>query len=510
MKKSLIRQRTLSKSRFDELVESAKSKASKTTSEVSSNKTSSQSTPHLNSLLDKGTIKVSRIGSKTSKAPDLHQSSDSTTGSCTSTRRRSSRLTGKAPTASDSVPSTSGTSNTARSSGGTSSKSLANDKTKAEMDDTSSLENISTKNQTSNANASSDQARNVPSSASAAPSASENESDDSDMGRLQALLEARGLPPHIFGALGPRMQHLLHRSMGSSTSTKAQQLIQGIQSQGDEGQQLQSVMEMCQLLVMGNEDTLAGFPVKQAVPALITLLQMEHNFDIMNHACRALTYMMESLPRSSAIVVDAVPVFLEKLQVIQCMDVAEQSLTALEMLSRRHSKSILHARGVTACLTYLDFFSINAQRAALAITANCCQNLTTEEFALVKDSLQILSSHLNAHDKKCVESICLAFSRFVESYQNDSSRLSEIAANNLLNNLQQLLVVSPPVLSNSTFVMVIRMMATLCGTCPQLAVDLLKLSKYYITCYPLARYRTNKFFRCSRNFALFIVGLKLQ
>ena len=67
-----------------------------------------------------------------------------------------------------------------------------------------------------------------------------------------------------------------------------------------------------QMLVMGNEDTLAGFPVKQVVPALITLLQMEHNFDMMNHACRALTYMMEALPRSSAVVVDAVPVFLEK------------------------------------------------------------------------------------------------------------------------------------------------------------------------------------------------------
>ena len=67
-----------------------------------------------------------------------------------------------------------------------------------------------------------------------------------------------------------------------------------------------------QLLVMGNEDTLAGFPVKQVVPALITLLQMDHNFDMMHHACRALTYMMEALPRSSAVVVDAVPVFLEK------------------------------------------------------------------------------------------------------------------------------------------------------------------------------------------------------
>lgn len=34
----------------------------------------------------------------------------------------------------------------------------------------------------------------------------------------------------------------------------------------------------------------------------------------MNHACRALTYMMEALPRSSAVVVDAIPVFLEKVK----------------------------------------------------------------------------------------------------------------------------------------------------------------------------------------------------
>lgn len=93
----------------------------------------------------------------------------------------------------------------------------------------------------------------------------------------------------------------------------------------------------------------------------------------MNHASRALTYMMEALPRSSAVVVDAIPVFLEKvqtsqpshppsllcsnthplppclqLQVIQFIDVAEQALTALEMLSRRHSKAILQAVSPTA------------------------------------------------------------------------------------------------------------------------------------------------------------------
>ena len=93
-----------------------------------------------------------------------------------------------------------------------------------------------------------------------------------------------------------------------------------------------------------------------------------------------------------------------QLQVIQCMDVAEQALTALAMLSRRHGKAILQAvssfqfycildnqkkpnqklqlttsqlhkfttseelycffldqGGMSACLLYLDFFSISAQ-----------------------------------------------------------------------------------------------------------------------------------------------------
>ena len=58
------------------------------------------------------------------------------------------------------------------------------------------------------------------------------------------------------------------------SGSKSQQLLQGMQATGDESRQLQSVIEMCQLLVMGNEDTLSGFPVKMAVPTLITLLKV--------------------------------------------------------------------------------------------------------------------------------------------------------------------------------------------------------------------------------------------
>ena len=36
----------------------------------------------------------------------------------------------------------------------------------------------------------------------------------------------------------------------------------------------------------------------------------------MNHGCRALTYLMEALPRSTAVVVEAVPVFIEKVKLV--------------------------------------------------------------------------------------------------------------------------------------------------------------------------------------------------
>ncbi|XP_048836365.1 E3 ubiquitin-protein ligase TRIP12 isoform X4 [Brienomyrus brachyistius] len=356
------------------------------------------------------------------------------------------------------------------------------------------------------ANPSSARTDEVPQGASASSSVAgavgmttsgESESDDSEMGRLQALLEARGLPPHLFGPLGPRVSQLFHRTIGSGASSKAQQLLQGLQATGDESQQLQAAIEMCQLLVMGNEETLGGFPVKSVVPALvsvspdfsgvsvshtltlsfvlqITLLQMEHNFDIMNHASRALTYMMEALPRSSAVVVDAIPVFLEKLQVIQFIDVAEQALTALEMLSRRHSKAILQAGGLADCLLYLEFFSINAQRNALAIAANCCQNITPDEFHFVSDSLPLLTQRLTHQDKKSVESTCLCFARLVDNFQNEENLLLQVASRDLLTNIQQLLVVTPPVLSSGMFIMVVRMFSLMCSNCPCLAVQLMR------------------------------------
>ena len=159
------------------------------------------------------------------------------------------------------------------------------------------------------------------------------------------------------------------------------------------------------------------------------------------------------------------------------MDVAEQALTALETLSRRHSKQILNATGsggISACLTYIDFFSITAQRNALQITANCCQNMIKEEFVHIQSSLPILAQRLSHSDKKSVESVCTLFARLVENFQRDPLILKEIASHSVLSNMQQLLVLQPAVVSPAMFVTILHTIYLMCANCNELAIDLLE------------------------------------
>lgn len=154
------------------------------------------------------------------------------------------------------------------------------------------------------------------------------------------------------------------------------------------------------------------------------------------------------------------------------------------MLSRRHAPSILTAGGLSSCLLYIDFFSLPAQRSALAVAANCCLAIGTistdsttpeDEFnKLVKSSLPLLSGRLTHHDKKCVESACMCFVRLVDNYQQTPKILATLSENSLFSNIQQLLVVTPPLLSSGTFVMIIRTMTTMCSNVRTLAIKLVK------------------------------------
>ena len=58
------------------------------------------------------------------------------------------------------------------------------------------------------------------------------------------ILSGRGKAPVPSSSAPPCAHHFVHCVL---TATKAQQLLQGLQASGDEGQQLSAVIEMCQV-----------------------------------------------------------------------------------------------------------------------------------------------------------------------------------------------------------------------------------------------------------------------
>jgi E3 ubiquitin-protein ligase TRIP12 len=108
-------------------------------------------------------------------------------------------------------------------------------------------------------------------------------------------------------------------------------LLSGLRS-GDESTQLICVGEVAEYLAMANEETMSSFPVDPFVSALVALLRIEHNPEIMLLAMRALCHMIEAQPQAAGTIASsgAVEMIVEKIVTMQYIDLAEQAIVALE------------------------------------------------------------------------------------------------------------------------------------------------------------------------------------
>mmetsp|Transcript_4897 Transcript_4897/g.5952 ORF Transcript_4897/g.5952 Transcript_4897/m.5952 type:complete len:1457 (-) Transcript_4897:33-4403(-) len=251
----------------------------------------------------------------------------------------------------------------------------------------------------------------------------------------------------LINRFGPGISELLGAgSQRGKRNQKVQQLLSDIQAVGDEMRQLQGLMELCDYFNMSMEELLGGFPVDQFVPSLVDLLNYEHNPDIMLLSTRALSYMIESIPKSARSVVHnhAIPIFCNRLMFIQYIDVAEQTLQILAKISKDHSAAVLEAGGLMAVLTYLDFFGMSVQRSSVATAANLCRNVAAQNFELVLSVLPLLTNLLLHSDGKVVESAILCFQRLVKSFHKDPSKIAALAGEGLIDNCIQLLTGAAP------------------------------------------------------------------
>ena len=210
-------------------------------------------------------------------------------------------------------------------------------------------------------------------------------------------------------------------------------MMAGLKADSDEGRQLDSLTELCEVLTMGSEDLLRNISVDTLVPLLVGLLNAEHNPDIMLLASRALSHLMDLMPSWCAAVVhyEAVPLFCARLLTIEYIDLAEQSLQALQKLSADHSTAIIKCRGLSAVLMFLDFFSTGVQRVAVSTAANLCRNVPADCFDLVSDAIPNLTELVRSHDQKVVENVCLCFSRLAESFVDSDDKLQQLTVHRI-------------------------------------------------------------------------------
>jgi len=273
-------------------------------------------------------------------------------------------------------------------------------------------------------------------------------------------------------------------------------LLQGLKSEGNEGMQLQCLLELCDFLSIGTEESMVNVPMDSFVPVLIQLLNVEYNPEIMLISCRALAYLMEALPSSCGSIVNhkGVEPLCAKLLSIDYIDLAEQAIQCLEKISYEYPTVVLQSGGLMAVLSYIDFFAINTQRMCVTIAANLCRQIPIENHDMVEDSFMNLENLLESSDPKIVEKIVVCFVRLTDAFCGNEQKLNSMCKNNLIHKLCQLITpqnsagsMATPTSnhSNSIFINIIRTLCFMCAV-PQLwkrIVDegLLHILSQYIT-----------------------------
>ncbi|KAK4101581.1 hypothetical protein N658DRAFT_425145 [Parathielavia hyrcaniae] len=314
-----------------------------------------------------------------------------------------------------------------------------------------------------------------------------DENDDDD----EALRRYDDDDVDPFGGFGgpggsiPGLSNTLRTLTGmvSGTSARLRDILNNLRQKDDPTMQLIALQELSELLLIHNEDTLSGhFSPDSFVKELVTLMQPneltgEENPEIMLLACRCLANLMEALPASTSNIVygHAVPILCQKLLEIQFIDLAEQALSTLEKISVEYPSSIVRAGGLTACLSYLEFFATSTQRVAVTTAANCCQNLDQESFPTVREVMPILLNVLGSNDQKVVEKGSLCVTRIVESFRFHPQKLEELISVDLLKAILRLLLPgSTNLIGAHIHTQFLRVLAFAARASPRLSTELFK------------------------------------
>ncbi|KAL8152697.1 hypothetical protein V2J09_010457 [Rumex salicifolius] len=245
---------------------------------------------------------------------------------------------------------------------------------------------------------------------------------------------------------------------------KIKRVISSLNDDADPSAQLASLTELCEVLSFATEDSISSMLADQLAPGLVKLAKHETNPDIMLLSIRAITYLCDVYPRASAFLVkyEILPALCQRLTAIEYLDVAEQCLQALEMISHDQPIPCMQSGAIMAVLGFIDFFSTILQRSALSTVVNICRKLPSECPAPIIEAVPRLCELLHYEDKQLVENVVTCLLKIVERVKDSPDMLNELCKHGLVKHTMHLIGSNTrTTLSQTTYSSLIGLLAKL-------------------------------------------------
>lgn len=279
-------------------------------------------------------------------------------------------------------------------------------------------------------------------------------SDRAGTAALQGLLRS----------LGAGLDDMFPIPTGSSQS-RIRGILNTLRSSEDSSMQLDALTQLCDYLSVGTEESMVSFSVDAFVPPLVNLLN-DGTPDTKLLSARAITHLMDALPTAASSISHhgaSVPLCANLLS-IQYIDLAEQSLSALEKLSTDFPHPIVRAGGFSAALSFIDFFSTGVQRVAASTVCNLCRSPPPDSMDMIVEVLPAMHQLLDSQDQRIREYTVQGFSRLADGFRGSSSKLENLCSENavLVDKILGLVVpASPPALAPACYASALHLLSTL-------------------------------------------------
>jgi E3 ubiquitin-protein ligase TRIP12 len=227
------------------------------------------------------------------------------------------------------------------------------------------------------------------------------------------------------------MNSFLDQLIPSQNSSRITSLLEGLNTHDNAYLIMETLNEISTtLLMMTSLQSERQVPTYALAESLVRVMnEYPEDLELQLVACRCIYNLAEvnfnlMYEITSA---DVIQCLNSKLLDLSYIDMAEQALQALEIISRKAGRQCLLKGSVPIVLAYLDFFTIHAQRKAMQVVANASKSIPRSKYNDIKAVFPTIKNVATLYtDPQCVESAWIVIANTIKSFQNSPSLLTAL------------------------------------------------------------------------------------